>query len=103
MPWVPRGCQREPLQPWVSSGLWDGHPLATFPWALADSQAGPHWHAWLSEYTRATDTSGSLGANSLAQNNWLDNKTDRQKNPEAQEACGVITCPVSWAEYFCRT
>lgn len=63
------GCQGELLQPWVSSGVWDGHALATFPWALADSGAGPHWHAWLSQYTRATDTSGSLRANSLAQNN----------------------------------
>lgn len=39
---------------------------------------------------------------SLAHNNWLDNK-HRQKNPETPQACEVITCPVSWAEYFCRT
>lgn len=45
-----------------------------------------------------------LQANSLTQNIWLE--TARQRNLEAWwgfPPTSVITCPVSWAEYFCRT
>lgn len=85
-----RECQRELLQSWMSVRVWGGHPLATFPWALADSGADPQWHAWLSQSTPEPQTqAGASQVNSLAQNNWLDNK-HRQKNPEAQQAYEVI-------------
>ena len=43
-------------------------------------------------------------ADSLTQDIWLD--TDGQRNLEGSvgsPACNAITCPVSWAKYFCRT
>lgn len=51
-----RECQRELLQSRMSVRVWGGHPLATFPWALADSGADPQWHARPSQSTPEPQT-----------------------------------------------
>lgn len=61
-----RECQRELLQSRMSVRVWGGHPLATFPWALADSGADPQWHARPSQSTPEPQTQAGASLRSAA-------------------------------------
>lgn len=56
----------------------------------------------ITEYTRATDTSGSLRSTALHRTTGLTTNTGRRTQRRSRPMRS-FTCPVSWAEYFCRT
>lgn len=99
----------------TSGRVWGGHPELSrerrdHPHSLSPGFSGQSGQQAslaslaITEYTKATDTGRRLKP-TTALHKTTGLTTERQRNLEAQwpPAYSVITCPVSWAEYFCRT
>lgn len=74
--------------------------------SLVDGGTAPHWHVWGdTEYTGATNTSRSLRPTASHKTSGLTQMgaEDPRGSVGSPAYSNVITCPVSWAEYFCRT